>query len=57
MKESNFRRWVGELWRKNCEEYLTVSQTPYTMEEYWTRYKYWLKREFRYQRNRHDNAS
>lgn len=57
MKESSFRRWVGELWRENCEEYLTVSQTPYTMEEYWAKYKYWLKREYRYQRNRNDNAS
>jgi len=57
MKESNFRRWVQEIWRENCEEYLTLSQTPYTMEEYWARYKYWLKREYRYQRSRHDNAS
>jgi hypothetical protein len=57
MKESNFRRWIAEIWRENCEEYLTLNQKPYTMEEYWARYKYWLKREYRYQRSRHDNAS
>jgi len=52
-----FRSWVQDLWRENCEEYLTVNQKPYTMQEYWARYKYWLKREYRYQRSRHDNAS
>lgn len=57
MKASAFRIWVQNIWMENTEEYLTMSQNPYTMEEYWARYKYWLKREYRYQRSRHDNAS
>jgi hypothetical protein len=57
MKSSAFRIWVQNIWMENKEEYLTLSQLPYTMEEYWSRYKYWLKREYRYQRSRHDNAS
>lgn len=46
-----FRTWVYDLWQDNCEEYLTASQTPYILSEYFARYKYWLKREYRYQRS------
>lgn len=44
-----FRQWVYDLWQENCEEYLTNNQEPYILAEYFARYKYWLKREYRYQ--------
>lgn len=57
MKTSEFRNWVRNLWLENCEEHLTFSETPYTMTEYWNRYKYWIKREYRYQRRQDEHAS
>jgi hypothetical protein len=47
---SDFRRWLAEIWRENCEEHLAYNQLPYTLPEYWERYKYWLKREYQYQK-------
>jgi hypothetical protein len=46
---SHFRRWLAEIWRQNCDEYLAHNQLPYSLPEYWNRYKYWLKREYRHQ--------
>lgn len=46
---SAFRHWVNELWLDNCEEHLTYGEDPYTMKQYWNKYKYWLKREYKYQ--------
>ena len=47
---SAFRLWVQELWLDNCEEHLTYGEDPYTIKQYWDRYKYWLKREFKFQK-------
>lgn len=47
---SAFRRWVQELWYQNCEEHLTYGESPYKMQEYWNKYKYWLKREYQHQK-------
>lgn len=46
---SQFRIWVRNLWFENTEEHLTYNELPYTMKEYWTKYKWWLKREYQYQ--------
>ena len=46
---SAFRLWVQEIWYNNTEEHLTYGEDPYTIKQYWDRYKYWLKREFRHQ--------
>ena len=48
-RASAFRHWVTEIWLDNCEEHLTYGEDPYTIKQYWDRYKYWLKREFRHQ--------
>ena len=48
-KQSNFRKWLDDIWRENCREYEDYGQLPYSLEEYWKRYKYWLKREYRHQ--------
>lgn len=45
-----FRQWVYEFWQENCEEYLTNNQKPYILAEYFAKYKYWLKREYQYQK-------
>ena len=49
MKQSKFRHWVHELWVQNCDEHLEYHELPYTQAQYWQTYKYWLKREFKYQ--------
>ena len=46
---TRFRLWVQRIWMDNCEERLTVGQNPVTIKQYWNTYKYWLKREYRYQ--------
>lgn len=46
---TRFRLWVQRIWMENCEERLTVGEDPVTIKQYWNSYKYWLKREYRYQ--------
>jgi hypothetical protein len=50
-KTSDFRRWVEMIWRDNCEECLVWRERQQTLHQYFARYKYWLKREFRHQRS------
>jgi len=47
--DSKFRAWIKRIWIENTEERLTFNEKSYTIKEYWDRYKYWLKREYRYQ--------
>ena len=54
MKDSNFRMWVQNIWADNTEEHLTFHENPYTIKEYWDKYKYWLKREFKHQQSKQD---
>ena len=49
---SAFRLWVNDIWHQNCEEHLTYGEDPYTIKQYWERYKYWLKREYKHQRDK-----
>ena len=49
---SSFRHWVNELWMENREERLTYGQDPATIKQYWDTYKYWLKREYKHQRDK-----
>ena len=52
MKDRAFRHWVQELWMENCEERLTHKEITYKMQEYWQQYKWWLRRECRYQQRK-----
>lgn len=52
MKRSNFRRWVEEIWRENQSERKIWRDTPESLQEYVRKYRWWLKREYRYQQNR-----
>ena len=49
MKESAFRKWLREIWAENCTERMEYKELPYSMQEYFQKYKYWLKREFKHQ--------
>lgn len=45
---SHFRLWVHQLWLDNCEEHFIHAEPVLDQREYFQRYKYWLKREFRH---------
>jgi hypothetical protein len=48
----SFRMWVDQLWRENVEEHLTFNEKPYNIQEYWNKYKWWLKREYKHRKSR-----
>lgn len=48
-QDSRFRLWVQELWFQNKEEHEAFKEPTLSLEEYFGRYKYWLKREYQYQ--------
>ena len=46
-----FREWLRQMWYNHClevEEW-TGKIPDYDVKEYFARYKYWLKREYRHQ--------
>jgi hypothetical protein len=49
---SAFRIWVNNVWIQNCEEHLTYGEKPYKIEEYWTRYKWFLKKKYKEQKEK-----
>lgn len=48
-----FRHWLQEMWLEHKDEYSDIGQVvPETdMGAYFTKYKYWLKREYKHQRD------
>jgi hypothetical protein len=49
MPNSNFQNWLRLIWLENCREHEAHQELPYTLKEYWNRYRWWLRREYRYQ--------
>jgi hypothetical protein len=50
MKLSNFRHWVQEKWYQHQDELASYRQPVcYSAREYFARYKFWLKREYKHQ--------
>jgi hypothetical protein len=49
-----FRYWLQEMWMKHKDEYLNMRQVvPETdLAQYFQKYKYWLKREYRHQQGK-----
>jgi len=47
----SFRQWVQNIWFDHCEEVEAWEQKSpcYSTQEYFIRYKWWLKREYRHQ--------
>lgn len=52
MKTSAFRTWVRELWYENCDEHFQANIPKYTHEEYFQKFKWWLKREYKHQKEK-----
>lgn len=48
-KVSNFRIWVEMIWRENREERLVWHEDKQSLDQYFKKYKWWLRREFRHQ--------
>jgi hypothetical protein len=47
---TEFRNWVHNLWLDNCEErVLYCDGDRLTEQEYFQRFKWWLRREYRHQ--------
>lgn len=45
-----FRYWLQQKWFEHVEELQNYNQQiAYTSQEYFNKYKYWLKREFKHQ--------
>lgn len=49
-KKSEFRDWLNEIWKANADERHNMGFNSITLKEYFNRYKYWLKREYKFQR-------
>lgn len=47
---SHFRLWVNNIWMHNRDEHQELREPVLSITEYWNNYKWWLKREYRYQR-------
>ena len=49
-----FRLWLQEKWYEHLDEYMSMGKPipEYNMKEYFNRYKYWLKREYRFQKDK-----
>lgn len=46
----SFKLWAQEMWYTHCDESESWGQPlRYTAREYFAKYKWWLKREYRYQ--------
>jgi hypothetical protein len=55
-KDSDFRSWLQHMWFENCREHEEFRLTPFpSLKVYFQTYKYWLKREYQFQR-RNNNA-
>jgi uncharacterized protein CbrC (UPF0167 family) len=49
-----FRSWLQEMWYSHIDEMVsyTGKQPVYTSNEYFAKYKYWLKREYQHHHGR-----
>jgi hypothetical protein len=49
-KESSFRKWLQDMYYENCNEHEMFNLERYTLSEYFQKYKWWLRREYRHTR-------
>ena len=50
-----FRSWVQEMYYENQDELLgwsEINPSSYSLSTYFNRYKWWLRREYRYYQSR-----
>ena len=50
MKQSAFRLWVQRIWFEYKDECSLYKEEAVNIEQYWSKYKYWLKREYKHQK-------
>ncbi|NDC31994.1 MAG: hypothetical protein EBZ58_13920 [Bacteroidetes bacterium] len=48
----DFKTWLRAIWAENVIERDGFNEPPYTQKEYFQKYKYWLKREYRFQQKK-----
>ena len=50
-----FRMWLQAKWYEHIDELIELGMPPpaYNISQYFNRYRWWLRREYRYQRNQH----
>ena len=52
MKKHSFRIWCQKKWFEHKDELESYGQPlDHTAQQYFERYKFWLKREYRHQQN------
>ena len=44
----SFRLWIEQLYYDNCEEHRIYNESVLTRQEYFTQFKWWLRREYRH---------
>ena len=49
MKSTDFRRWVRRIYMDHKDEAMELGLLTCDADTYFRMYKYWLKREYRYQ--------
>lgn len=47
-----FRQWLHAMWLENCEERGAWNMDKLTVKQYFQQYRWWLRREYRYQQGR-----
>jgi hypothetical protein len=53
LKSSAFRLWVHQIWLENCEErQIWRTGDPMTAQEYFGKFRWWLRREWRHQQRK-----
>ena len=51
--QMTFRDWIRELWLENCKERFEHGMEPFENPEvYFQTYKWWLKREYKFQKGK-----
>lgn len=51
MKQSNFRTWLQKIYMEHKDEAVELGLPVCDADTYFRMYKFWLKREYRYQQN------
>ena len=48
-----FRHWIQEMWMQHKDEYMELGMSipESDAQEYFRKYKYWLKREYKHQKS------
>lgn len=53
---SDFRLWLLRMWWEHTEELIAYNQPiNYSSADYFRKYKYWLKREYQFQKTQHND--